>query len=151
MAHRTGTSGGSSVLVWTPLNSHPCHLQAVGLHSRGQRITVARRKLGEENVTNTVRRLTAGALARGAVQPEYLPLHKYLATRYADVVVLTFAQMEDLLGYALPDSARFQPEWWADDDTVRPRSAQARAWTLADRTATPNLVARTVMFERTRE
>ena len=100
-------------------------------------------------MTNTLRRIAAGA-ARG-VEPEYLPLHKYLAERYADVVVLTFAQMEDLLGYTLPESARVQPEWWAEDDTARPRSAQARAWTLAARTAKPNLVARTVMFERTPE
>jgi hypothetical protein len=78
-------------------------------------------------------------------------LHKYLAERYADVVVLTFAQMEDLLGFTLPQAARVQPEWWAEGDAGVPRSPQARAWTLAERTATPNLTARTVMFERTRE
>ena len=85
-----------------------------------------------------------------SVPTEYRALHKYLAERYADIVVLTFAQMEDLLGFALPPSARVQPEWWADGDEAVTRSAQARAWTLAERTATPNLTARTVMFERVR-
>jgi hypothetical protein len=89
-------------------------------------------------------------LASIAVPAEYQSLHKYLAERYADVVVLTFAQMEDLLGFTLPQAARAQPEWWADGDAGGPRSPQARAWTLANRTAKPNLVARTVMFERTR-
>lgn len=85
-----------------------------------------------------------------SVPAEYRSLHKYLAERYADIVVLTFAQMEDLLGSTLPHSARVQPEWWADGDEGVTRSAQARAWTLADRTATPNLTAQTVMFERVR-
>jgi hypothetical protein len=31
--------------------------------------------------------------------------HKYLAARYADAVVLTFAQIEDLAGFALPELA----------------------------------------------
>jgi len=94
--------------------------------------------------------------ARGVTLPsfsvpaEYRSLHKYLAERYADIVVLTFAQMEDLLGFTLPQSARAQPEWWSDGDEDVARSPQARAWTLADRTATPNLTARTVMFERVR-
>ena len=87
----------------------------------------------------------------GAVPAEYQSLHKYLAERYADVVVLTFAQLEDLLGFTLPQAARAEPEWWAESDAGLPRSPQARAWRLADRTATPNLTARTVMFERTRE
>ena len=77
-------------------------------------------------------------------------MHKYLAERYADIVVLTFGQMEDLLGFALPQAARAQSEWWAEGNAGSPRSPQSRAWTMADRTAKPNLVARTVMFERTR-
>ena len=85
-----------------------------------------------------------------SVPTEYRSLHKYLAERFADNVVLTFAQVEDLLGFTLPPSARVQPEWWADGDEDVSRSPQARAWTLADRTATANLAAQTVMFERVR-
>lgn len=76
---------------------------------------------------------------------KYSGLHKYLENRYANTVVLTFAQMEDLLGFALPDLARFDRGWWTNP---HPAAPYARAWILANRTATPNLPARTVSFER---
>ena len=80
------------------------------------------------------------------IPSEYVSLHKYLANRYADMVVLTFSQLEDLLGFALPDSARTQQEWWTSTDSDK--SSGADAWILAGRTATPNLLTRTVAFER---
>jgi hypothetical protein len=82
------------------------------------------------------------------VPAEYRALHKYLDGRFANIVVLTFSQIEDLLGFALPDLARRGREWWgtADDDSAP--SAQSCSWTLANRTAIPNMVAQTVMFER---
>lgn len=83
-----------------------------------------------------------------AVPAEYLSLHKYLADRYANTVVLTFSEIEDLLGFTLPDLARLQQEWWANADADSRPSAQARSWTHARRTAKPNLLARTVTFER---
>jgi hypothetical protein len=79
---------------------------------------------------------------------EYRLLHKYLRDRFANRVVLTFAQIEDVLGFALPDPARVQLEWWAGSETNPPRSAQSDSWTLASRIATVNLSARTVLFER---
>ena len=42
---------------------------------------------------------------------EYQLLYKYLRDRYADRVVLTFAEIEDLLGFALPQQARAQSQW----------------------------------------
>ncbi len=83
-----------------------------------------------------------------AVPAEYLSLHQYLERRYADMVVLTFGQIEDLLGFALPAVARLQREWWANAGVDGRPAAHARAWTQARRTATPNLQARTVAFER---
>ena len=42
------------------------------------------------------------ALGRAVKVPnKYVPLHDYLANRYADNVVLTFGQLEDLLGRGL--------------------------------------------------
>jgi len=79
---------------------------------------------------------------------KYGLLYKYLRDRYANRVVLTFAEIEDLLGFALPDPARFQPEWWAGAGPITPRSAQSDAWTLAHRTAVVNLAARSVVFDR---
>jgi hypothetical protein len=77
---------------------------------------------------------------------EYRGLHTYLRDRFADTVVLTFAQIEDLLGGALPDAARLESGWWATDHDQP--SAQARTWIQARRTATPHLQAQTVSFER---
>jgi hypothetical protein len=79
---------------------------------------------------------------------EYQLLYKYLRDRYADRVVLTFAEIEDLLGFSLPESARLQQEWWGGTGAVARRSAQADSWTLASRTATVNLSAQSVLFER---
>ena len=76
----------------------------------------------------------------------YLPLHKYLEHRYADTIVLTFAQMEDLLGFTLPEVARVHQEWWTDADPGEPVASPS--WTRAGRTAAPNLSAAIVVFDR---
>ena len=78
----------------------------------------------------------------------YAPLHAYLIGRFADAIVLTFAQIEDLLGFALPAAARVRAEWWSSDDQDEEPAPQRDAWTRANRTATPNLFSRTVRFER---
>ncbi len=67
------------------------------------------------------------------IQGRYQSLDVYLERRYADRVVLTFGQIEDLLGFPLPDLARTSGAWW----TAR-----------AGRTAIPNLSAQIVAFER---
>lgn len=77
---------------------------------------------------------------------QYLLLYKYLENRYATTVVLTFAEIEDLLGFALPDQARLHREWWTDAQPALPNYTDS--WILASRSATPNLLARTVVFER---
>jgi hypothetical protein len=79
---------------------------------------------------------------------KYKALYEYLEHRYANTVVLTFAQIEDLLGFTLPDAARVDPAWWANNDQNDTPPPQSRSWTLASRTATPNLQAQTVVFER---
>jgi hypothetical protein len=68
---------------------------------------------------------------------QYEPVCRYVENRYADTVVLTFAEVEDLLGFSLPDLARVQLEWWASSLAV------------TSRTVTPNLAAEIVSFERT--
>lgn len=92
--------------------------------------------------------MTASALSTFASGGPYGSLQKYLTARYADAVVLTFAQVEDLLGFPLPDLARSEPEWWGSAGPGVPPSAQWQSWTLAKRRATPNLRAETVLFER---
>ena len=57
------------------------------------------------------------------------PLFDYLEDRYAQTVVLTFEQIEDLLGTGLPEPARRDGAWWleprrqpADDRRRRARA-----------------------------
>jgi hypothetical protein len=89
------------------------------------------------------------AIWRGpAATGKYVALYNYLDCRYATTVVLTFAEIEDLLGFALPDLARAQREWWTNPAPGAAASTYSESWTLASRTATPNLLARTVVFER---
>ena len=104
------------------------------------------------------RRLIAGDGERPQAAPDkspvramtgkYLLLYKYLENRYANSVVLTFAQIEDLVGFPLPDQARSQREWWTDAGTAQAGPSYADAWKLASRTASPNLLAKIVAFDR---
>jgi hypothetical protein len=83
-----------------------------------------------------------------AYKGEYLALHVYLRDRFADRVILTFGQIEDLLGFALPSAARLESAWWREPlDGVTPTS-QAEAWRLASRTAVANMPASCILFER---
>lgn len=83
-----------------------------------------------------------------AVSGKYRLLYKYLAYRYANTVVLTFAQIEDLLGFALPEEVSLHGEWWTDVETAVPGAPRhSDSWILANRTARPNPLARVVVFE----
>ena len=86
---------------------------------------------------------------RLGVTEAYRPLHKYLRDRYADKVVLTFAQIEDLLGFVLPNAARLEQGWWANPDADSTPSPQSQSWTRANRTATARLLPQVVVFDRT--
>ena len=77
---------------------------------------------------------------------EYRLLYRYLRDRFADSVVLTFDQIEDLIGFPLPESARQREEWWACAG-VTP-SAQSDSWVLANRSAVVHLSAKIVVFDR---
>jgi len=91
--------------------------------------------------------LPPGSTPASEESGDYRPLHKYLSGRFADSIVLTFGQIEDLIGHALPGRAYSEPAWWnsADAGTESPQSS---SWSRAQRTAKVNLAARTVMFDR---
>jgi hypothetical protein len=79
---------------------------------------------------------------------KYSLLYEHLQNRYADTVVLTFGQIESLLGFALPDQARLNKQWWTNAAVTAPELNHSESWVLARRVATPNLQAGTVAFER---
>lgn len=77
----------------------------------------------------------------------YHLLHVYLRDRFANRIVLTFAEIEDLLGFHLPEAARLYRGWWETAATGA-RSPQSDAWNLANRTASVSLSAQRVVFDR---
>ena len=79
------------------------------------------------------------------VPAPYLSLYRYLDHRYASLVVLSFDQIEALLGTSLPAAARVETGWWTAGGGPK---SHASAWTGSWRTAVPNLLAKTVAFER---
>jgi hypothetical protein len=90
----------------------------------------------------------AHPLREGGNADAYQALYVYLRDRFANRVVLTFAEIEALLGFSLPEAARLQREWWDGTDGTARGTAQSDAWTLASRTATVNMSAQSVLFER---
>ena len=90
-------------------------------------------------------RVTPAEETRPAVPAAYMPLFTYLDRRYASTVVLTFEQIEALLGFA-PPTAFADAAWWTGPGESKDR--HAAAWTAARRTAAPRLSARIVSFER---
>jgi hypothetical protein len=90
----------------------------------------------------------AAPSGRAVISGKYLSLYTYLEKRYANRVVLTFAEIEDLLGFSLPDLARRREDWWTKPDRDTTRAGYSDSWVLANRTARPNLLARTVVFDR---
>jgi len=84
--------------------------------------------------------------ARPPVPAAYMPLYTYLDRRYAATVVLTFEQIEALLGFAPPSRAFADADWWTGAGEAQDR--HTAAWTAARRSAAPQLGARIVSFER---
>ncbi len=78
----------------------------------------------------------------------FRPLHDYLRKRFADSVVLTFDQIEDLNGVALPAEARSDEAWWSRASVGGTDAHCSDAWVLANRSAQVNLQAKTVLFDR---
>ncbi len=61
---------------------------------------------------------------------KYDPLYKLLCLKSAggiSVVPATFNQIESVLGFTLPDTARNNSRWWGNE-TGDTRLAQCRAW-----------------------
>ena len=78
----------------------------------------------------------------------YRVFFEYLEKRYADRVVLTFAQIEDLMGCALPAAAYLNDEWWTEAEVDIGQPIYSDSWLLAHRSARPNRPARIVVFAR---
>src|SRR5437667_9522887 len=74
---------------------------------------------------------------------KYDRLTAWLREQTDDVVELTFADLEGLVGH-LPPSAIAHRPWWRNNA----EHPQASAWLAAGSLATPDIAARTVTFAR---
>jgi hypothetical protein len=79
---------------------------------------------------------------------KYELLHAYLRDRFADRIVLTFNEIEALIGSPLPDAARRESAWWSTAGASDDSSEQSEAWTLANRRAEVSVAAQRVVFDR---
>ncbi len=77
---------------------------------------------------------------------KYAPLKRWLEARTEAQVRITFAEIEAILGFALPRSARLHRPWWANSFGAH---VQAAAWLDAGwQTSEVDLAAQTLVFIR---
>jgi hypothetical protein len=79
---------------------------------------------------------------------KYDPLCKHLHQQVNGSVILTFCDIESILGDLLPPSAGKYPEWWANETNPHTTHTQCKAWLEAGFKAFPNLAAREVRFAK---
>lgn len=78
---------------------------------------------------------------------KYDPLRSHLADLSIDASTMSFAEIERVLGFPLPASARRYPAWWSNESEGS--HSHARAWMEAGfRTERLDLNAATVTFRR---
>jgi len=89
--------------------------------------------------------LVRNAAARG----KYAPLYRHLlSARSEPEWRTTFGELEAILGFRLPDSARLHRPWWSNSKKSSGHS-HALAWQAAGwRTRTVDVEAETLVFER---
>src|SRR3546814_2605407 len=80
---------------------------------------------------------------------KYAALAAYLENQNIDLVSLSFAQIENIIGMALPDSARKHAVWWSNSPS---RGRHNQAWLGSGwETTNRNLKAQTISFQRAGE
>lgn len=73
---------------------------------------------------------------------KYEPLYKFLKSESSNRIVMTFLEVEDVLGFSLPASASKYLAWWDGSS----QHTQAYAWSEAGFKAKPNLKEKKVEF-----
>jgi hypothetical protein len=79
---------------------------------------------------------------------KYAPLSRYLGLQSSQQIVLTFTEIEKILGADLPRSAATYPEWWANETNPESTHTQCRAWLAAGYKAYPDIASNIVRFTR---
>jgi len=79
---------------------------------------------------------------------KYDPLRLHLKRVATSSTVLTFTEIERVIGTSLPPTAGKRSEWWANEISPASRHVQCHAWRDAGFNAFPNLTGQTVTFRR---
>lgn len=74
---------------------------------------------------------------------KYEPLYKFLKLKDTNRVVMTFSDLEDVLGFTLPPTALRQDQWWVNNNS---QHTQANSWLNAGFRAVPKLNEKKVEF-----
>lgn len=59
---------------------------------------------------------------------KYDPLCKWLQANSAPRISATFKQIEEILGFGLPNTSRRDSAWWANERSAASRHVQCKAW-----------------------
>ena len=87
-------------------------------------------------------------LRRTAQRGKYAPLHNHLQELKGDEWRTTFNEIEKVLGFELPDSARIHRPWWANQG-ARGGHSHALAWEMAGwKTSQVDMVDERLVFIR---
>jgi hypothetical protein len=77
---------------------------------------------------------------------KYDPLTTHLTARNSDYISMSFTEIEQQLGFALPDSSRKHRAWWSNNPS---NNVMTKAWLAAGyETAQVDLVAEKLQFVR---
>ena len=93
-------------------------------------------------------------LRDAARRGKYAPLHDFLLQRFLlqpgqKEWKTSFREIESILGFKLPKSARIHRPWWANNQGQGGGHSHALAWEIAGwRTAGVNLAGETLVFRR---
>lgn len=87
-------------------------------------------------------------LEMAAQRGKYARLYEFLKELKANEWTASFAEIEALVGFELPDSARIYRPWWANQNK-RGSHTQALAWEMAGwKTSRVDMDAETLTFKR---
>jgi len=79
---------------------------------------------------------------------KYEPIQRWLSGLKEDSAVLTFRELESILGFQLPPSAKMYRAWWGNE-RIHHRHTYCRAWLDAGfETQRVNLVQQTLEFRK---
>ena len=85
------------------------------------------------STTGASSKATSAADRPSAPRGKYLPLYRHLNGLTGDVWHTTFTELETILGFRLPKSARTHPAWWSNSESHSHASAWlAAGWTTRD-------------------